>query len=187
MIRHAFHVRIENKSQADGAQEQSLGIYHAAKLHQLQIAVGRYLAFTSGGTRELVPGIILTGAISGATARLGAVTVGTGSWEAGTAAGDLVLYDQVGTFVSETLNWGLHTNVATITSDSSAPSAGTLTIGVKSPEALDFVDLTHTIDLVNGPFLYQIWGMVKDLRFTPTSFTAVNLYTIDINSGDAEG
>lgn len=186
MVRHGFHTRIENKGQSDGAQEQSLGIYHAAKLHQLQISIGRYLTFTSGGTRELVPGITLTGAISGATARLGKVTVGSGSWEAGNAAGSFVLYDQIGTFAAENLNWGAYSNVATIAGDSSSPSAGTLTIGVKSPETLDFVNLTTTVDLVSGPFLYQIYGMFQQLRFTPTAFTVNNLYTIDICCGDTE-
>ena len=135
----------------------------------------------------MVPGITLTGAISGATARLGEVTIGTGSWEAGNATGSFILYDQVGTFVAENLNWGSNTNVATIAGDSSLPSAGTLTVGIKTPEAQQFVDLSTTIDLVNGPFLYQIWGMVREFRFTPASFTANNAYTIDICSGDTDG
>ena len=177
------HAAISNKTQADGAQETALQAYDACMLHQLQLSIGRYLAFTSGGSRELVAGITLTGAISGATARLGVVTVGTGSWEAGTAAGTFILYDQTGTFVAENLNWGTHLNVATIAGNSSAPSAGTLTVGVKTPEAEDFVDLTHTIDMVNGPYLYQFSGFASDIRVTPASFTAQNAYTIDIVSG----
>ena len=177
------HAAISNKMQVDGVQAISLNLFESSLLHQLQLSIGRYLAFTSGGNSELVAGITLTGAISGATARLGVVTVSTGSWEAGTAAGILILYDQVGTFVAENLDWGTQLNVLTIAGDSSLPTAGTLTVGVKTPEAEDYVDLTHTIDMVNGPFLYQFSGFVSDIRVTPTAFTAVNAYTIDIVSG----
>ena len=177
------HAAISNKTQADGVETVSILSHDAATLHQLQLSIGRYLAFTSGGNSELVAGITLTGAISGATARLGVVTVGTGSWEAGTAAGTLILYDQVGTFVAENLDWGTQLNVLTIAGDSSLPTAGTLTVGLKTPEAEDYVDLTHTIDMVNGPYLYQFSGFASNIRVTPTAFTAVNTYTIDIVSG----
>ena len=91
MIRNAYHVRLENLQQADGAQTQVISHYYGAKLHQLQISIGRYLAFTSGGTRELVPGSTITGAVSGATARIGEITIGTGSWDGGNAAGSFLL------------------------------------------------------------------------------------------------
>jgi len=177
------HEVVSNKTQADGVQAVHLTIPDSVLTHQLQLSIGRYIAFASGGTGELVVGVTLTGAISGATARIGGVTVNTGSWEAGNAAGTFILYDQVGTFVAEDLNKGTQLNVATITGNSSAPSAGTLTVGLKSPEAEDYVDLTHTIDMVNGPYLYQFSAFASDIRVTPTAFTAVNAYTIDIVSG----
>ena len=177
------HAAISNKMQADGVQAISLNRFGSSLLHQLQLSIGRYLAFTSGGKVGLAAGITLTGAISGATARLGVVTVSTGSWSAGTAAGIFILYDQVGAFQAENLNWGTQLNVATILVDSSLPTAGTLTVGLKTPKAEDYVDLTHTIDMVNGPFLYQFSGFASNIRVTPAAFTAVNAYTIDIVSG----
>ena len=66
---------------------------------------------------------------------------------------------------------------------SATPAAGTLTVGVKTPGASEYVDLTHTIDLVNGPYLYQVYGFVEALRFTPASFDAGKTYSVYVQSG----
>ena len=99
---------LEAKSQADGAQAVTLGVFDCAKLHQLQVEL------------------------------------------------------------------------------SAAPAAGTLTIGVKTPGASGYVDLTHTIDLVNGPYLYQIYGFIEALQFTPTGLDGDKTYSVFILSGDTE-
>jgi len=78
------------------------------------------IAFTSGGTYEIRPGDQITGATGGATARVVSLTVSSGTWAGGDAAGTLILDDQVGTFESENLNVGDETNVATIGGNTSA-------------------------------------------------------------------
>jgi len=177
------HAAISNKTQADGVQAVSLTIHEASLLHQLQLSIGRYLVFTSGGTSELVAGITLTGAISGATARLGVVTVGAGSWEAGTAAGTLILYDQVGTFVAENLDWGTQLNVLTIAGDSSLPSAGTLTVGVKNPGSRGLCR-SHTYNRHGQTDLtfisFQV--LLPNIRVTPTAFYRCKIHILLILS-----
>jgi hypothetical protein len=76
------------------------------------------LAFTSGGTYEVVVGDTITGATSSATATVFDVELTSGTWAGGTAAGNLWLNSQSGTFQAENLNVGANTNVATIAGDS---------------------------------------------------------------------
>jgi len=74
----------------------------------------RRLAFTSGGTTAIAVGDTLTGATGGATATVCCVTLDSGTWAGGDAAGEFLIYGQVGTFEAEEVN----TNLATITADS---------------------------------------------------------------------
>lgn len=69
---------------------------------------------------------------------------------------------------------------------SATPAAGVLTIGFKTPGASGYVTLTHQIDLVNGPYLYQIYGFIESLQFTPVGFDADKTYSVFILSGDTE-
>lgn len=78
------------------------------------------LAFTSGGTYEVVAGNTITGATSSATATVFDVVLTSGSWAGGDAAGTLWLNDQTGTFSAENLNVGANTNVATIAGNSTS-------------------------------------------------------------------
>jgi hypothetical protein len=71
-------------------------------------------AFTSGGTYEIVAGNTITGATSHATGIVVAVTLSSGSWAGGNAAGSLRFRTQTGTFSAENLDVGTNTNVATI-------------------------------------------------------------------------
>lgn len=82
--------------------------------------LGAVISFTSGGTYEILEGDIITGATSTETAEVRRVILESGSWSGGDAAGRLILYDQSGSFVSENLNVGATTNVATIAGDSTA-------------------------------------------------------------------
>ncbi len=92
------------------------------------IALGREMAFTSGGTYEVEEGDVITGASSGATATITRVPLQSGTWAGGDAVGYFIFASQTGTFQSETLNVGANTNVATIAADSSA-----ITLSVGGP------------------------------------------------------
>jgi hypothetical protein len=84
------------------------------------VALGREVAFTSGGTTEIVAGNTITGATSGATAVITKVVTTSGTWGAGTAAGYLYFASQTGTFQAENLDVGASLNLATIAGNSSA-------------------------------------------------------------------
>lgn len=70
--------------------------------------------FTSGGTYQVVAGNTITGATSHATGVVLAVSLTSGSWAGGNAAGTFRFRSQTGTFVAENLNVGTNLNVATI-------------------------------------------------------------------------
>lgn len=72
------------------------------------------LSFTSGGTYEIEVGDAIEGATGGATGYVVGVSVATGSWAGGDAAGTLTLRRVTGTFQAENLNVGSNPNVATI-------------------------------------------------------------------------
>jgi hypothetical protein len=74
-----------------------------------------YIAFTSGGTHEVLAGDTLTGATSGATCLVVDVVLNTGTWASGTAAGYFGISTVTGQFVSENLNEGVNSAVCTIT------------------------------------------------------------------------
>jgi hypothetical protein len=72
------------------------------------------IAFTSGGTYQILIGDTITGATSGATGTVGGVKVTSGTLAAGTAAGTIYLTAKTGTFQAENLNVGANSNVATV-------------------------------------------------------------------------
>ena len=74
----------------------------------------RRLAFTSGGTTAIAVGDTITGATGGATAKVCCVTLSSGAWTDGDAAGEFLIYNQDGDFEAEELN----TNLATIAANS---------------------------------------------------------------------
>lgn len=85
------------------------------------VALGREMAFTSGGTYEIAEGNVITGATSGATATVKRIAMTSGTWAAGTAAGTLIFASQTGNFsAAENLNVGATLNVATVTANSTA-------------------------------------------------------------------
>jgi len=80
---------------------------------------GGSIAFTGGGTGEPLPGCLLTGATSGASAYLVAVELDSGTWAGGDAAGTIVLSGLTGgtAFQAENLNASgsvTQDNIATI-------------------------------------------------------------------------
>lgn len=86
------------------------------------------IAFTSGGTREIFTSDTVVGATSGATGRIESVTVDTGSFAGGDAAGTLRLKFQTGAFQSETIGAQSadpphNTNIANVAGNSTALQA----------------------------------------------------------------
>lgn len=73
-----------------------------------------YMAYTSGGTVEIVAGNVITGDDSGATGTVQEVTLTSGSWAAGTAAGVIYVNGVSGTFEDETVSVGTHDDLATV-------------------------------------------------------------------------
>jgi len=72
------------------------------------------LGFTSGGTYEIEVGDTIEGATGAATAYVVGVSLSSGSWAGGDAAGTLTLRRVTGTFQAENLDAGANGNVATI-------------------------------------------------------------------------
>jgi len=72
------------------------------------------LGFTSGGTYEIEAGDAIEGATGGATAYVVGVSLSSGSWAGGDAAGTLTLRRSTGTFQAENLDVGANSNVAAI-------------------------------------------------------------------------
>lgn len=83
----------------------------------------RTVSYTSGGTYEILPGDTITGATSASTARVVSLTLASGTWAGGDAAGVLTLDDRSGALQAENLDVGGNTNVATIGADSVAVAA----------------------------------------------------------------
>lgn len=98
----------------------SAKLYKSSGTGWTEVALGRELAYTSGGAYEIQIGDTITGATSGATAVITAAIVRTGSWAGTDAVGTLVFASQTGTFQAENLNVGANLNVATIAGNSSA-------------------------------------------------------------------
>jgi hypothetical protein len=103
------------------------GIDGAAEAYGILIAgidttdtTKRQVAFTSGGDAELQPGDFVTGASSGAKAQVVSISLTSGDWASGTAAGVLVLDNQTGTFQSENLDAPLQSNICSIGANSIA-------------------------------------------------------------------
>lgn len=75
----------------------------------------KIIPFSGGGTTEIVIGDKITGATSGATARVVKVLEYSGTWAGGDAAGFFVVRDVTGTFSSENVKVGSGTDDATVT------------------------------------------------------------------------
>lgn len=107
-------VEIKGLSLLGGTNASVLGEQMLGDLIACMLGNEYTRTFTSGGTYQVVAGNTITGHTSGATGLVVAVTLASGSWAAGTAAGTLRFRDQTGTFASENLDVGTNLNVATI-------------------------------------------------------------------------
>jgi|TARA_Y100000034_G_C6836823_1_gene378267 hypothetical protein len=77
------------------------------------------LVFTSGGVAEPAVGDIIEGATGGATAVIDVITLTSGTWAGGDAAGYMSISRQFGSFEAENLDTVDQANIATIAADSS--------------------------------------------------------------------
>jgi hypothetical protein len=98
------YVRIVNVTDGDIDTEAFLGLFQT-------------VPFTSGGVTEITAGQVITGATSGATARVIQILPYSGSWAAGDIAGFFVVDMLSGTFTSENVNVGSSSNLATVTAN----------------------------------------------------------------------
>ena len=131
------------------------------------IASIRSWAFTSGGTYELVVGDVITGETSTETATIFSITLSSGTWAGGDAAGTVWLNDESGTFTSgETLAVGANANVMTGTTqpadtNSFLLKAGTYDISGNAPawyshsHKTRIYDATGAATLVIGTSAYS--------------------------------
>jgi hypothetical protein len=129
------------------------------------VNLGREVAFTSGGTYEILAGNTITGATSGATAVVGRVVVTSGTWGAGTAAGFLYFPSQTGTLQAENLNVGANLNVATIAANSSA-------VTLTASGRYEFIN--HNFGGSGGMNrMYGVSGVHKAFEFDGTNFAFI--------------
>ena len=93
---------------------------HASAIVYVDLSTdaGFSLDYTSGGTTAIAVGNTITGATSAATGVVLSITVTSGSWAAGTAAGVIRIHTKTGTFQAENLDVGASLNLATIAADS---------------------------------------------------------------------
>lgn len=94
--------------------------HHATAIVYADLAdtIGYYLPYTSGGVIPIAVGDTITGETGGATGVVASITVTSGSFAAGNAAGMIRYHTRTGAFQSETLKVGSNLNLATIAADS---------------------------------------------------------------------
>jgi len=68
--------------------------------------------------------------------------------------------------------WQVHVEI------SATPSAGSLTLAVKSQGATAYQDLSGTIDLVNGPYIKTFEVVADSIQVTPSGFDADKTYSV---------
>lgn len=133
-------------------------LYKSSSSGWTAVALGRELAFTSGGTDEIVEGDTITGATSGATAVITRVVLTSGTWAAGTAAGKFIFASQTGTFQAENLDVGASPNLATIGGNSSAITllpGGRYEFDIENFGGLAGEDRVYGCDSVNRGFEFD--------------------------------
>ena len=114
-------------SSGDWAAGTAAGIMYLEPLYTL--------AFTSGGTTQIMPGKNIELATGLAAATVADVVLTGGTWAAGTAAGNLYLFGVTGTWTTGQIDMGASTNVATSSGSATVSpwSAGQIDLRVVSP------------------------------------------------------
>jgi len=94
------------------------------------------VAFTSGGTHVIAPGDYLLGATSGAKAIVESVTISSGTFAGGDAAGHLVLALQSSTNIDAAENLDFYSGSGVLIDDNVCTTASAANGGETDPEAL---------------------------------------------------
>jgi hypothetical protein len=110
----------------------------------------RLLPFTSGGTTTIVVGDWIVGATSTAKAEVVSVTLTSGTWAGGTAAGTFQIRSQHGTFESENVLVAAGTNDATIAANSTVAPPGYMFYGMSAQSAIVSVEAQTALVSVTG-------------------------------------
>lgn len=140
-------------------------LYKSSSSGWTMVALGREMAFTSGGTYVIAEGDTITGATSGATAVVTRVVLESGTFASGDAAGRLIFASQTGTFQAEDLNVGANLNVATIAANSSAITL--LPSGRYEFHIYNFFGSTNTLRM------YGCDGVNRAFEFDGTVFVPI--------------
>lgn len=107
-------VKLDAFSTYGSSNTSTVGNAMMADIIEAMMGPTASLPFNSGGTYTIAVGDTITGATSGATAYVQAVSKTSGEWAAGTAAGTLTIRRFVGQLTAtENLNVGANLNVAT--------------------------------------------------------------------------
>jgi len=128
-VKNVMPVQVEGIAAFGGNDPSEVAEQVLADLIEALTGVTWTLPYTGGGTYEVSAGDTVEGADSGATALVQAVSVSTGAWATGDAAGNLTLRRLSGTFEGENLNVGAETNVATTTGTVTSQDAETVAAG----------------------------------------------------------
>lgn len=136
---HNMPVRLEGFSDIGSSNHSEISEQILGDLIEFMTAPVFTLAFTSG-SEEVEVGDSITGATSGATAYVCGVSVSSGTWAGGDAAGNLTLRRKSGDFSNENLDVGGDVNVASTNGSISAQNA----------LARVTSDLADDIDYVDG-------------------------------------
>lgn len=152
-VRYAFQ---------DDAAGTGCDMYKSTTGGWTKVALGKELAFTSGGTYVLTVGDVITGETSAATATITGISLESGTYAAGTAAGHITFASQTGTFQAETIKVGANLNVANIAGDSVAITLSPL--GVYEFVNYNFYGSTDTLKM------YGCNGVNKAFEFDGTAF-----------------
>lgn len=152
----------------------------------------RLLAYTSGGTYVMKAGDLIVGATSSATAIIVSRTIVTGTDGAGTAAGNLVIKCQVGTFQSENLNVEGNSNVATIAANSKNYASASPFQGQLAKALLVVVEAQTANIAVGGLYPSQAAGQSVGIPIATTQSFVIRdiedimtLRVVDKTSGSA--
>lgn len=116
-------IKVEGVVSLGGGDRVELFEQILADIIENIVGVKWVLDFTSGGTHRPSAGDAVVGATNGAEAILESVSLDSGAWADGDAAGSFTLRRKSGTFIAENLDIGGESNVATTDGTISSQSA----------------------------------------------------------------
>mgnify|MGYP003643001990 FL=1 len=129
------------------------------------VSLGRSLAYTSGGTTEIEPGDTITGITSGATAVVTNISLDSGTWAGGDAAGTIYFMTQTASFQSENIKTSPSGQEATVGGNSVVYEA--LAGGRFEFDTYNFGGSTGTVKV------YGADGVNLGFEFDGTTFTPI--------------